>query len=84
MTRDTTALQEPTTGASSRLNPLHFGHQVGGRARIDFHWQEVNGKKRLIGNPNPACRAVHNLFEEYIRQSIKQMQDGYALRYLPS
>lgn len=65
--------------------PDFLGH-VGGEPRIDFFWKEVAGKRRLIGNPNKSMRALHEVFGQYIAQTIQAIHDDayYGLRRLPS
>ncbi len=67
-------------------NPLQFAHMVGGHPQIHFHWKEVGGKHRLIGNPNASMRALHELFGQWLRNGIYAMGkvDNYPLRRLPS
>lgn len=59
---------------------------IGGEPKMDFHWKEVAGKKRLLGNPNKAMRALHELFGQHIRSAIRSIDKdtNYGIRRLPS
>lgn len=66
------------------FDPVSLGH-IGGQPVMNFHWQEISGKKRLIGNPNKPMRALHRLYGEYLKELIRSTGDvGYCLRKLPS
>lgn len=71
--------------SENELNPLQLTTMLGGRPYIDFHWKEVSGKRRLIGNPNKPMRELHKLFGQYLKKGLFVMGgDGYYLRQLPS
>lgn len=66
-------------------NSLDFLRDLGGKPSIDFHWREINGKNRLIGNPNEAMRLLHERFKKQIMVLLGLMgNDGFGFRVLPS
>jgi hypothetical protein len=74
-----------TLPESTIRNPLDFLSGIGGKPTIDFHWKEVAGKRRLIGNPNGPMRLLHERFKKQILGLLELMgRDGFYLRTLPS
>jgi hypothetical protein len=59
---------------------------IGGEPKMDFHWKEVAGKRRLLGNPNKAMRVLHEQFGWHIKSAIRDLQEdvNYGIRRLPS
>lgn len=52
---------------------------------IDFYWKVVGDKRRLIGNPNDASRALHHILLTCIKDGVyKTNSDGYGIRQFPS
>lgn len=67
------------------LRPDLVGRSFGGLPQINFHWEEVRGKQRLIGAPNNAMRRLHRAFGTYLQDLVHRADSGgYGVRKLPS
>lgn len=63
-------LQHEQASGPNNFDGELFTSNTGGRPDISFSWREVNGKRRLIGNPNRPMRAVHQSFQDYLRRLV--------------
>lgn len=78
------ALQGPLA-VDTPHNPFRLMEAIVGDPSIQFYWQDVHGKRRLIGHPNKPMRTLHLLFREYLNDGIRLTgRDGYYLRWLRS